>query len=648
MDLPAGSSSPAHALLNECVNDSPSIGKASAPVSLLVASLVQQLCTLLEPNNERSRQLYDNVCESLEQMQMIDGTWNMGEFELMRQQYQNALYQLVRVSKGPDMILPNSAPDIWPLPQPVTMEWSRYHKEFEELSFIAGGGFGKVYRARNKLDGIVYAVKKVIIRAKSINKVMSHLSEVKTLASLHHVNIVPYKAAWLEPVMASTPGTPSDIDLGEHDDDDDESLESSLKSSEREAVSETKSRITRRVSRREEISDSVVFQNSNERSGDIVSQLWTKSTTTHVSCETEMSTEEVQSKAICPYESKPRAKDRHQLSSQQQLAELQPHLKLEWAVLYIQMTDCQLTLRTWLDNRNNAPDHIEFYRDFISANKPRRSSSTSMDETESLAHFDVVSDVFQQLINGLYYIHARHITHHDIKPSNIFISLDHDSNILVQLGDFGLACPLKKTHEKALGTPQYAAPEQLRGKCDQRSDIYSLGVILLELLLCFHTDMERNKTVADARRGQFPDEVPSQFRELLQRLLSHRVEDRPHSFELAEIFSRLCRSRDPVLEDLQKKLVTREQQIAELRGLMESNQQETVSLHRNLEQDLQARNEELSKKDEEILNLRKKLEQLETQDRKSRRHIQAKHQETKRLKKKLLVHQRGSSTDNSG
>lgn len=78
--------------------------------------------------------------------------------------------------------------------------------------------------------------------------------------------------------------------------------------------------------------------------------------------------------------------------------------------------------------------------------------------------------IFLKIIlqTGLEYIHSKGIVHHDIKPSNIFIQLENGS-LLVQLGDFGLACPLQSVrHSLALGTKLYAAPEQLAGKCDPK------------------------------------------------------------------------------------------------------------------------------------------------------------------------------------
>lgn len=608
----------------DLVDGSVASSSTTAPVSLLVSSLIQQLCSLLETDAGRSKELYDSVCDKLEQMRLIDSSWKMGEFDMMRLDYCNALQQLVRVAQGPAMLLPaptNEDEPAWIPTQSVTMEWARYHKEFEQLSYIAGGGFGEVYRARNKLDGIVYAVKKVKIKARSTDKVMLHLSEVKNWASLQHVNIVPYKTAWLEPLIDSRPE--ESVDLSEVDEEEDEEEESGEMSNSKVSLSGLSKR------REEEVSDSIVFLNSEGGRSVYQSSL--------VSCETteRMTTNAIDSRAVLPYDSKG-------LNHVQgnQLVGLQSHLNLKWAVLYIQMTECQSTLRTWLDERNQAKSFYEFYAKFVASGLERsRSFGCGLNCQEATmtavngqkphpSHMDVVTDIFRQLINGLSYIHSREITHHDIKPGNIFISVDHESNVVVQLGDFGLACP-RGHNQGVVGTRQYAAPEQLRGECNKKSDIYSLGVILMELLHCFGTEMERNKTVADAKRNVFTKEVPQQFRPLICQLLSEDAEQRPHAFDLSEIFSRLCRTaRDPDREELQQRLRTQEEQIAKLRTLMEEKQKETVSLHQDLGQ-------QLSAKDQQIEELRLKLASIEAQEQKTKKQVQAKHHETIRLKKKL-------------
>lgn len=59
-----------------------------------------------------------------------------------------------------------------------------------------------------------------------------------------------------------------------------------------------------------------------------------------------------------------------------------------------------------------------------------------------------------------------------LQPRNIFISMS--GQLQIQLGDFGLACPLKpqgKKSHSACGTHMYAAPEQLQGKCDPKVNV---------------------------------------------------------------------------------------------------------------------------------------------------------------------------------
>lgn len=59
--------------------------KASTPVSLLVESLVQQLCIMLDSDALRSKKLYLRICDHLHQMNLIDKTYEMGEFEVSTQ-----------------------------------------------------------------------------------------------------------------------------------------------------------------------------------------------------------------------------------------------------------------------------------------------------------------------------------------------------------------------------------------------------------------------------------------------------------------------------------------------------------------------------------------------------------------------------------
>uniref|UniRef100_A0A2M4BFT7 non-specific serine/threonine protein kinase n=1 Tax=Anopheles marajoara TaxID=58244 RepID=A0A2M4BFT7_9DIPT len=623
--------------------------KASAPVSLLVESLLQQLCTMLEPNVERSRELYNTICERLHAVNLIDETYAMGEFEMMRSQYQKALYHLVSIARGQD--LPVLLQDCWPLQQPLGLEWSRYYREFEELSFLAGGGFGKVFRARNKLDGIVYAVKKVTIRSTTIQKVLVHLAEVKTLASLNHINIVPYKAAWIEPLLSPGKGSTTNGSVSVMDDDEDEDDEE--EEQEWSAANALESTLSDSLRRPEHESEEfILFEGGSSDGGE-----------------------------------RPGTGTGSDADARNQIAEIddsQPHINLKWATLFIQMTLCHLTLREWLDRRNAASDFEQFYVDFLQnrfcdehavtpaiarnsfcrqssqlssrtvdsipeeSNSRRDSECSSKDGSiveDHLQHLDVVLDVFQQLLNGLNYIHSRGIVHHDIKPSNIFVSLsDHDSKINIQLGDFGLACPLQSSHTGVgFGTPLYAAPEQLEGKCDPKSDIYSLGIILLELLVPFSTDMERAETIKQVRRGQYPEELDRDFTALLRSLLHQRPSRRPGMLELVEAVNRIRINRDKVITELRRSLSLREDEIANLRTQIDEQQRLQVELDEERSLLERRTTRTLIVQEQELIYMSLEIKNKEIELRSKELELQTKDEEISKLKEMLRTYQEKES-----
>ena len=87
-----------------------------------------------------------------------------------------------------------------------------------------------------------------------------------------------------------------------------------------------------------------------------------------------------------------------------------------------------------------------------------------------------------QIMRGLSHAHSRGIIHRDIKPQNIMVLRDGS----VKVADFGIACLADSAQtltQEALGSVHYISPEQARGdRPDARSDIYSSGVVLYEML----------------------------------------------------------------------------------------------------------------------------------------------------------------------
>ncbi|MFH2139431.1 MAG: serine/threonine-protein kinase [Pseudomonadota bacterium] len=94
-----------------------------------------------------------------------------------------------------------------------------------------------------------------------------------------------------------------------------------------------------------------------------------------------------------------------------------------------------------------------------------------------------VLDVIIQVAQGLSYAHEHEIVHRDVKPSNVMVVRDGH----VKITDFGIArmasAAVRTQTGMVLGSPKYMSPEQVLGKVtDQRSDIFSLGVMLYEML----------------------------------------------------------------------------------------------------------------------------------------------------------------------
>jgi serine/threonine-protein kinase len=98
-------------------------------------------------------------------------------------------------------------------------------------------------------------------------------------------------------------------------------------------------------------------------------------------------------------------------------------------------------------------------------------------------NYKIIAQMIVQVCNALTYAHERGIVHRDIKPANIMVLKDYSVKVM----DFGIARIDSNSMTKtgiAMGTPNYISPEQLRGVAtDRRADLFSLGVVMYELLL---------------------------------------------------------------------------------------------------------------------------------------------------------------------
>ncbi|CAE1313817.1 Eukaryotic translation initiation factor 2-alpha kinase,Eukaryotic translation initiation factor 2-alpha kinase 3 [Acanthosepion pharaonis] len=175
-----------------------------------------------------------------------------------------------------------------------------------------------------------------------------------------------------------------------------------------------------------------------------------------------------------------------------------------------------------------------------------------------------VLDFFDQIVTAVEYVHKKGVLHRDLKPSNIFFSMED----VIKVGDFGLATAMTnfieageesliegeesllgsasgtqyKRHTGGVGTELYMSPELLDCKAyNQKVDIFSLGMILFELLYPFKTESERRMTLYKVKQQKYPKDfnqfIPDFFDktiDLLNRLLSSDPDERPSASEILD------------------------------------------------------------------------------------------------------------------
>lgn len=393
-----------------------------------------------------------------------------------------------------DFFIPSIGVNIIPLlpettsppPKPAnstSQSASRYHSDFEELEFVGRGGFGSVVKARNKIDNLVYAIKKVPLDPQNVENNKKILREVTTLSRMHHERVIRYYQAWIETegVQEAKAGDASNeftfstnpIDL---------SFSSSSSSSE------------------EDYSD-IVFEGASQTTSLAQSsdnKFFGSTTSTNFSADFTEST------VSSPITTSPKQ------------------------FLYIQMEFCpNQGLRDLLDERaeNGANamhvlDPSELWRLFRQI-------------LEGLAHIHAQGMMHRDLKPSNIFLDSNG----DIKIGDFGLAVtkgeNQETDALKSLKESALESSLTTN----IGTPFYVSPEQYQQgsqRYNQKVDMYALGIILVELWCPFSTGMERVKILHDCRLPlpKLPSSLPAAVSKIVSKLLDHDPKKRFSSFEL--------------------------------------------------------------------------------------------------------------------
>ncbi|VDB92332.1 unnamed protein product [Peniophora sp. CBMAI 1063] len=481
--------------------------------------------------------------------------------------------------RGPQMAIsspPVQAPIHARSEQPESR--SRYATDFRELEEIGQGGFGKVMKCEHRVDGHVYAIKKIRLSPQSVDargkedkKNLKLFREVQLLSRLSHKHIVRYHSTWLE---EAAPLSPTDDERTGSDSGDgwgsgtETEREDSYVARRNGAGGANGSRgllpppKLRKVSQfripdMDERSPVVAGSSSDEYEDDLVA--FTDPFRPDLS---ELDKTQTKSTGSFPSIYFGSGSGRGGTSVDVNFdVDSDESDEVDDLILggTVSRLPPALTIKT-----NHPPDVPKQIPRILYIQMEYVPNQTLEDLVKQGIVEDTAWRLFRQVVEALVHMESLNIIHRDIKPSNIFI--DNEGNCKV--GDFGLATSSLSViaedpapspfNDSAMpdmtsevGTRLYIAPEVMSRSVKTpkkpgekrnrvvhpKADIYSVGIVFFELNFRVSTGAERIKVLEDLRRPEirFPsdwDPKRTRQREIITWLVQHDPDKRPTALEL--------------------------------------------------------------------------------------------------------------------
>ena len=133
--------------------------------------------------------------------------------------------------------------------------------------------------------------------------------------------------------------------------------------------------------------------------------------------------------------------------------------------------------------------------------------------------------IITNVISGIEYLHSQNIIHCDLKPDNILLNIKEQNINQIKIADFGLVIEKGRNFNEIneYGNFIYLPPESEYNNYTLKYDIYSLGIIIFEIIEEWNTDMERIQKIINFKNGKYINKY-----KLLNSMISKKQNDRPN------------------------------------------------------------------------------------------------------------------------